>query len=178
MPTATSPGGRPAGGTPVLTGGASLLGDQDLHLFNEGTHQRLYEKLGSHLVIVDGEPGTYFAVWAPNAERVAVMADFNDWDPSTHPLQRRGDSGVWESFVPGVVAGASYKYHLVSAATDHAVDKADPFAVRHETPPRTGSVVWDLSYEWGDEAWMTARARRDATREPVTSRGSALNNKN
>jgi 1,4-alpha-glucan branching enzyme len=95
------------------------------------------------------------------------MADFNDWDPGSHPLQRRGDSGVWEGFVPGVVAGASYKYHLVSAATDHAVDKADPFAVRHETPPRTGSVVWDVSYEWGDEAWMRQRKARNSLSAPV-----------
>jgi 1,4-alpha-glucan branching enzyme len=166
MQTATSPGGRHAGGTPVLAGGASLLGDQDLHLFNEGTHQRLYEKLGSHLVIVDGEPGTYFAVWAPNAERVAVMADFNDWDPGSHPLQRPGRLGR----LGGLRAGRRRR-RLVQVPLGlgrqliTAVDKADPFAVRHETPPRTGSVVWDLSYEWGDEAWM--RQRKAATPCPL-----------
>src|SRR5262245_63074098 len=98
MHSATAPGEPHAGETPVLEAGPSLLGDQDLHLFNEGTHHRLYEKLGSHLVIVDGVPGAYFAVWAPNAERVTVMADFNDWNPDRQPLRRRGDSGVWEGF--------------------------------------------------------------------------------
>ena len=168
MERAMAPGGRKAEGTPVLEAGASLLGDQDLHLFNEGTHHRLYEKLGAHLVVVDGQPGVFFAVWAPNAERVSVMGGFNDWDRGRHPLRRRGESGVWEGFVPGIAAGTTYKYHVVSSVTDHAVDKADPFGVRHETPPRTGSIVWDLSYPWGDEAWMRERKPRNSLAAPFS----------
>ena len=163
---ATWPGGRQAEGTPVLAAGASLLGDQDLHLLNEGTHHRLYEKLGAHLVVVDGRPGVFFAVWAPNAARVSVIGRFNDWDRERHPLRRRAESGVWEVFVPDIAAGTPYKYHVVSGVTDHAVDKADPFGVRHEIPPRTGSVVWDLSYQWGDEAWLSERKARNSLGGP------------
>ena len=112
-----------------------LLTDQDLHLFNEGSHLRLYEKLGAHPCTWDGTEGTYFAVWAPSAERVCVVGDFNSWDRARHPLQPRANSGIWEGFVPGAGQGAHYKYHVASRAGAFAVDKADPFAFRHETPP-------------------------------------------
>jgi 1,4-alpha-glucan branching enzyme len=143
-----------------------LLTDEDLHLFNEGTHDRAYLKLGSHPGTREGEEGTAFAVWAPGAERVSVVGDFNAWRDGRHPLARRGQSGIWEGFLPGVGRGAVYKYHVVSALGGHAADKADPFAFRHETPPRTGSVVWDLDYEWGDAGWMAGRRARNALDAP------------
>ncbi len=123
----------------------SLLTDDDLFLFNEGTHYRLHDKLGAHLVTSeDGVEGAYFAVWAPNAERVSVIGDFNEWNKTSHPMLTRGRPGVWESFVPGVGTGVAYKYHIVSRHRGYVVDKADPFAFRGETPPRTASVVWNL----------------------------------
>ncbi len=99
---------------PPPSSAVSLLTDQDLHLFNEGTHYRIYDKLGAHLTTVAGNPGTYFGVWAPNAASVSVVGDFNGWDTQSHPLQARGSSGIWEGFVPGLGKGALYKYHIVS----------------------------------------------------------------
>ena len=146
----------------------TVLTDDDLHLFNEGTHYRLYEKLGAHPMRVDGVAGTYFAVWAPNAEGVSVMGDFNDWSKSEEPLRIRGDSGIWEGFVAGVEKGARYKYHVRSRFEGYVVDKADPFAVHQETPPRTGSIVWDLNYAWGDGEWMKEQGRRNALTAPMS----------
>jgi 1,4-alpha-glucan branching enzyme len=140
------------------------LTDWDLHLFNEGTHHKLWEKLGSHPV----EGGVTFGVWAPNAQRVSVVGDFNGWDRNAHPLSARGDSGIWEGFIPGLGKGAVYKYHIVSRWNDYSVDKADPMAVLHETPPRTASVVWDLDYQWNDDEWMRARHERNATSAPMS----------
>ena len=116
------------------------LGAQDLYLFNQGTHDRMYRKLGSHLTSVDGRDGVAFAVWAPNAESVSVIGEFNDWDKASHPLQAVEASGIWQGFVPGLERGAAYKCHVRSRLAGYAVDKADPFAFRHETPPRTGSI--------------------------------------
>jgi hypothetical protein len=141
----------------------SLLSDQDLYLFNEGTHLRLWEKLGAHPV--DG--GTYFAVWAPNAERVSVIGEFNDWDPERHPLRSRDRSGVWEGVVPGVSRGARYKYRVTSRYGGYRVDKADPLGLYHESPPQTASRVWSLEYAWGDGTWMADRGARDALRSRV-----------
>src|SRR5215470_12871071 len=93
---------------------ASLLSDQDLHLFNEGTHYRIYNKLGAHLNTVGGQKGASFAVWAPNASRVSVVGSFNSWDPNAHPLYARGSSGIWEGFIAGACKGTLYKYHIVS----------------------------------------------------------------
>jgi 1,4-alpha-glucan branching enzyme len=138
------------------------LTDQDLYLFNEGSHFHLADKLGSHL----GDGGCHFAVWAPNAERVSVVADFNGWDDRSDPLEPTGSSGIWQGFVSGVERGAVYKYHLVGRGSGFEVDKADPFAVFAEVPPKTGSVVWDLDYEWGDQEWMQARADRNSGRAP------------
>jgi 1,4-alpha-glucan branching enzyme len=146
-----------------------VLRDQDLHLFNEGTHSRAYRALGAHLTRgEDGAPGVSFAVWAPNALSVTVMGDFNAWDKERTPLTRVGASGIWQGFVAGLEQGAVYKYHLRSAAAFHAVDKADPFGFFHEEAPRTGSVVWDLAYAWQDADWMTSRAARSALDAPIS----------
>jgi 1,4-alpha-glucan branching enzyme len=142
-----------------------LLTDQDIYLFREGTFVRAYEKLGAH----PSAEGTQFAVWAPNAQSVAVVGDFNGWNPTSHKLEPRSDSsGIWEAFLPGVRAGAVYKYHIVSRHAGYSVDKADPYAFYAEVPPRTASVVWDLSYEWGDEEWMRTRARANALDAPIS----------
>jgi 1,4-alpha-glucan branching enzyme len=144
------------------------LTDHDVYLFNEGTHLRLFEKLGAHPQTVEGEPGTAFAVWAPDAQQVFVMGDFNHWDRSSHPLHANGVSGVWEAFVPGVQSGEIYKYHIVSRYNDYKVDKADPFATHAETPSKTGSIVWPLDYEWGDSSWMENRAKNNALDAPFS----------
>ena len=146
----------------------TLLGDADLHLFNEGTHYRLYDKLGAHPMSPDGAGGTYFAVWAPSAEQVFVMGDFNGWDRSTLPLAERGQSGIWEGFVPGAQPGQCYKYHIVSRYSDYRVDKADPLAFHAETPPKTGSVIWKLDYQWGDGAWMEQRKGPNSFSAPIS----------
>jgi 1,4-alpha-glucan branching enzyme len=146
----------------------TLLGDDDLHYFNEGTHGRLYEKLGAHPLTMGETSGTYFAVWAPNAAAVMVMGDFNHWDQSSHPLCQRGQSGLWEGFVPVVGVGSRYKYRIVSQFHGYQVDKADPFGFAHEVPPATASTVADLTYSWGDHAWMAERARRQALDAPMS----------
>ncbi len=142
----------------------SLLTDWDLHLFNEGTHHKLWEKLGNHFV----PGGVMFAVWAPNAERVSVVGDFNDWNDDANPLQLRGASGVWEGFVPDLERGATYKYHIDSRHNGYRVNKADPFAVHQETPPATASKVWDLAYDWNDDDWMRNRRARNSYEAPMS----------
>jgi len=143
------------------------LTDDDLYLFNEGSHFRLYEKLGARPMTFDGLGGTYFSVWAPDAEQVSVMGDFNKWDTSSHPLRPLGQSGIWQGFISGVAKGMIYKYHIVSRHDGYRVDKADPFAFFNELPPRTGSVVWDLDYAWGDDEWVAKRGHRNALDGPV-----------
>jgi 1,4-alpha-glucan branching enzyme len=143
------------------------LTDDDLYLFNEGSHLRLYEKLGAHLMTIDKAQGTYFSVWAPNAEQVFVIGDFNGWDKSSHPLRPRGQSGIWEGFIAGVGKGAAYKYHVVSRFHGYRVDKADPFALYSEVPPATGSIVWDLNYTWDDGEWMENRQKHNAPEAPM-----------
>lgn len=145
----------------------SLLSDDDLFLFNEGSHYRLYEKLGAHPVTVDGVEGTYFATWAPNARQVFVIGEFNRWDKSSHPLCPKGQSGIWEGFIPGVGKGQIYKYYVVSHHHGYRVEKADPFAFYAETPPKTASVVWNLNYDWRDRAWMEKRHGRNALDAPI-----------
>ncbi|HEX6399238.1 MAG TPA: 1,4-alpha-glucan branching protein GlgB [Actinomycetota bacterium] len=140
-----------------------LSGD-DLYLFGEGTHARLADKLGAH----PGPHGTTFAVWAPNAEHVSVVGDFNGWDPDTDPLEPVGSSGIWAGAVAGAAPGQVYKFHVRSRVGRYRVDKADPFAVRTETPPRTGSVIWDLEYDWGDAAWLSRRGERSALAAPLS----------
>jgi 1,4-alpha-glucan branching enzyme len=146
----------------------SLLTADDLYLFNEGTHSRLFERLGAHPIAIDGVPGTYFAVWAPDAQQVSVIGDFNSWDPRTHPLRPKEASGIWEGFVPQVKPGTVYKFHVASRHRGYRVDKADPFAFASETPPRTGSVVSDLSYTWKDDEWMRSRGERNSLGSPVS----------
>jgi 1,4-alpha-glucan branching enzyme len=146
----------------------SLLTDQDLYLFNEGSHTRLYGKLGAHLQTEDGVPGTHFAVWAPSARQVFVMGDFNGWNKQRHPLRARGQSGIWETFIPGVGHGAHYKYHIVSRYQGYRVDKADPFGFFHEVPPQTASIVWNLDYRWHDQDWMAGRKDRHSLAAPIS----------
>ncbi|HVR98149.1 MAG TPA: 1,4-alpha-glucan branching protein GlgB [Thermoanaerobaculia bacterium] len=147
---------------------ASPLTDQDLYLFNEGTHYRLYEKLGAHLGTHGGVAGAWFAVWAPDAERISAIGDWNGWDKTAHPLTPRGSSGVWEAFVPGVERGHRYKLQVVSRFRGYRADKADPFAFLAETPPLRASVIWDLDYEWGDGDWMASRADRQSLAAPIS----------
>jgi len=146
----------------------SLLSKDDLYLFNEGSHLRLYEKLGAHPVSGDGHDGTYFAVWAPNAHHVYVAGDFNQWEKRGARLTPRGDSGIWEGFVPGLSQGALYKYHIESNVRRYRVDKSDPFAFHCETPPKTASVVWDLSYTWEDRQWMDRRREANGLECPIS----------
>jgi 1,4-alpha-glucan branching enzyme len=142
----------------------SLISPFDLHLFNEGTHSHLFEKLGAH--ISHDPEGTFFAVWAPNADTVSVIGDFNGWDKTANGLYPREESGIWEGFIPGVKHGALYKYYVHSKVTRVGADKADPFAVYSESPPRQASVVWDLAYQWGDEGWMANRREANHRQAP------------
>ena len=147
----------------------SLLTDFDVHLFREGNHFKLYDKLGSHLMDVDGVKGAYFAVWAPNAERVSVTGDFNGWNKESHLLKPREDSsGIWEGFIPSIIKGAIYKYHIVSRHYGYRVDKGDLFAFHWETPPKTASIVWDLNYEWNDSKWMANRHKFNSLDAPYS----------
>jgi len=147
---------------------ASALSPDDVYLFNEGSHTRLYRKLGAHWQPHGDPPGTRFAVWAPNAREVSVVGDFNHWEPGAHPLEPREASGIWEGFIAGVEKGATYKYHIRAQQGGHQVEKADPFGFRHEHPPATASVVWDLEYEWGDSEWMEARRERNRGEAPIS----------
>jgi len=147
---------------------SSLLTPFDLHLFNEGKHVRLFQKFGAHLMEFDGRRGTHFAVWAPNAERVSVVGDFNGWNPDSTPLNPRDSSGVWEGFVPGLGRGGVYKYHIRSRYHMYRVDKADPYSFYNEVPPRTASIVWDLDYEWSDAEWMRSRHGRNSFESPMS----------
>jgi len=151
-------------GSPQIT----LLTKDDLYLFNEGTHFRLYEKLGAQPLTVNEQEGTYFAVWAPDARQVSVTGDFNGWDKASHPLQQRGHSGIWEGFIPGIGKGALYKYHIVSRYKGYRTDKTDPFATYNEISPKTASIVWDLEYTWGDGEWMEKRRQCNGIDNPVT----------
>ncbi len=153
---------------PSIRHDVSLLTAEDLHLFNEGTHYRIYEKLGAHLTTANGEPGTCFSVWAPNAREVSVIGSFNEWNARSHPLRPRGSSGIWEGFIPGIGKGALYKFHIRSQHHGHVADKADPFGILHEKPPRTASVVWDLEYQWSDREWIETRAQKSSLHAPIS----------
>ncbi len=146
----------------------SLLTNDDIHWFGEGTHLFLGEKLGGHLLQHEGVSGAYFAVWAPNAENVSVIGDFNDWDAQQHPLRQRKDSGIWEGFVEGLSTHTLYKYHIRSKFNDYTVDKTDPFAAQMELPPKTASVLSKPDYEWSDAAWMEARGEGDVWVKPLS----------
>src|SRR5258706_6440436 len=146
--------------------GFSLLDAQDLYLFNEGTHLRLWEKLGAHPVRVDGVDGVFFAVWAPNAERVSAIGDWNGWNGASHPLRVQGGSGIWAGFVPGVPRGARYKFRIERGA--FRSDKTDPFAFHCEVSPDTASIVWSLEHDWTDAEWMATRRGRNALSAPIS----------
>jgi 1,4-alpha-glucan branching enzyme len=146
----------------------SLLTEDDLYLFNEGTHIRLYQKLGAHIARVEGQTGTYFAVWAPDAESVAVVGDFNGWDNSAHRLSPKGSSGIWEGFIPDIGTGTLYKYHVSSHFNGYRMDKIDPFAFYTEVPPKTASIVWDSKFDWADREWMARRAEQNLLHRPMS----------
>ncbi len=146
----------------------SLLSADDLHLFNEGSHSRLSEKLGAHPVSIEGGRGVVFSVWAPAASRVSVIGDFNEWDVEANALRPLESSGVWEAFVAGVERGARYRFHVVSGDGTERVDKADPLALRTEISPATASVVWTLDYDWGDAEWMRERGARQTLDRPIS----------
>ncbi len=149
--------------------GPSLLTEGDIYLFKEGNHFKLYEKLGAHLLNVNGQDGVQFAVWAPNASRVSVIGDFNGWKAGRHPLEARWDgSGIWEGFIPGVEKGALYKYAIASKADGTKSEKADPLGFYSEAPPRSASVVWDLDYRWCDADWMARRKKANALDAPLS----------
>jgi 1,4-alpha-glucan branching enzyme len=145
----------------------SVLTDQDVHLFREGTHCRLYRRLGCHLD--PGGAGAHFAVWAPNADAVEVIGDWNGWRSGANPLAVRWDSsGIWDGFVPGVRRGQAYKFRIASRLGGAALEKADPFAFCAEAPPATASRAWSLEYDWCDAQWMAARAGRNALDAPIS----------
>ncbi len=146
----------------------SLLTEEDIFLFNQGTHYRLYNKLGAHPIRVHGEAGTYFAVWAPNAESVSVIGDFNEWSPGRNPLSPRASSGIWEGFHRDIGPGALYKFRIRSRVQSYTVDKADPFAFSAEVPPRTASRVTELSFDWHDASWMEHRGQANALSSPIS----------
>ena len=145
----------------------SLLTDDDLYLFNEGKHFQLYEKLGAHTLTHGSDRGTYFAVWAPNAERVSVIGNFNGWNKTSHALVPRGQSGIWEGFFSDVRKETLYKYHIASHFNGYRADKADPFSIFNEIPPKNASIVWDLDYQWGDQEWIAARHQRSGLDKPM-----------
>jgi 1,4-alpha-glucan branching enzyme len=147
----------------------SLFTDFDINLFKAGKHFRLYEKLGAHLIEVNGVRGVYFAVWAPSARSVSVVGDFNYWIQGEHQLQVRWDaSGIWEGFIPGVEKGATYKYKIQSNNNGIITEKADPFALYCEHPPHTASVIWDLDYKWKDKSWMETRKDHNSLDKPYS----------
>ncbi|WP_017537208.1 1,4-alpha-glucan branching protein GlgB [Nocardiopsis halophila] len=142
---------------------APTLGEMDLHLIGEGRHEELWRALGAH----PRPEGTAFAVWAPGAQGVQLIGDFNHWDGTAHPMRSLGSSGVWELFVPGVGPGALYKFR-VHGRDGGVRDKADPMAFAAQCPPETASVVHAPAHRWGDEVWMNERKARDWTREPMS----------
>jgi len=148
--------------------GTRVLTDFDLHLIGEGSHFKKYEKLGSHVMEIDGTKGVHFAVWAPNAKSVSVIGDFNGWNPTVHPMQTLGRSGIWELFVSGLGEGTLYKFEIRSRYRKYTVQKADPFAYYFELRPKSASVVYDLSgYQWDDSKWMESRPKVNWFESPV-----------
>jgi 1,4-alpha-glucan branching enzyme len=146
----------------------SLLTDFDVALFQSGKHFKLYEKFGSHVVTHKGVVGTYFAVWAPNAQYVSVIGNFNGWEKGSHKLFVRWDgSGIWEGFIPNVGDGETYKY-FINSSSGEDLEKSDPFALRWEEPPHTASIVTHTYYEWTDKEWMSTRIKHNALNQPYS----------
>ena len=148
--------------------GKSFLSELDLHLFNEGNHDQIYDRLGAHLTTQDGISGVHFAVWAPNAKSISVVGDFNGWKPQQHPLNKIGNSGIWAVFVPGLHQGELYKYQVTDF---HGQDvlKADPYGFFSELPPRNASVVFDINqYHWNDQDWLQRRKEINHAEAPIS----------
>ena len=146
-----------------------LLSEYDLHLFGEGTHYRNYEKLGSHVRVVEGVRGVHFAVWAPNARRVSVIGDFNGWDGRRHPMRLHPGAGIWEMFIPGIGDETLYKFDIKWRRFGFTVQKTDPYAFYFERRPKTAAIVYDINkYQWRDEEWMQERAAKNALDAPIS----------
>ena len=145
----------------------SLFGELDLHLFGEGRHELIYKKLGAHPMVHEGAKGVSFAVWAPAADRVSVVGNFNGWDGAQHPMRRHGSSGVWETFIPGLQTGELYKFQIKTRGLD-AFFKADPYASYAEVPPDTSSVVYESNYKFRDSRWIKKRSGREHFRQPLS----------
>ncbi|WP_265445914.1 1,4-alpha-glucan branching protein GlgB [Acetivibrio straminisolvens] len=145
-----------------------VLSDYDLYLFNEGNNHKIYEKLGAHKMTIDGIEGTLFAVWAPCAKRVSVVGNFNQWDGRRHQMRVRGNSGVWELFIPGIGQGEIYKYEIKTPHNELYI-KADPYAFYSELRPNTASIVYDIDgYEWNDADWMRERDNSNSFEKPIS----------
>ncbi len=146
-----------------------VTSEYDIHLFNEGNHHHIYEKMGAHLIEHEGVEGVSFAVWAPNAKRVSVIGDFNSWDGRVYPMRILGSSGIWEIFIPGLVEGEKYKFEILTKDDDLLL-KSDPYAFYSEKRPATASVIYDLDdkYEWNDEEWLNKRSETNWHEEPMS----------
>jgi 1,4-alpha-glucan branching enzyme len=147
-----------------------VLTDFDLHLIGEGTHYKNYEKLGAHVVEINGVKGVHFAVWAPNAKRVSVIGDFNRWDGKKHPMKLLGDSGIWEIFIPGIDEGELYKFEVKSKYRNYKEQKADPFAFYFEVRPKSAAIVYNIEnkHKWQDAEWMEMRKKKNWFESPVS----------
>ena len=145
-----------------------LLSEYDIYLFGQGQHHDIYRKLGAHSRDIDGVSGINFAVWAPNCYKVALVGDFNRWDTRSHVMEQNGESGIWELFVPGLEAGAHYKYEIRSHNSGYWAEKSDPYGFYAELRPKTASIVYDIDrYQWSDSEWMTARAQQNPLNQPM-----------
>ncbi len=146
-----------------------ILGEMDLHLLGEGNHLRSYERLGAHLATLEGVEGVTFAVWAPNAKRVSVVGDFNDWDGRVHVMRKHPGVGVWEIFIPGLGEGTLYKYEILGPHGNLLPLKSDPYGFYAEKPPRTASIVWQIhDFQWHDQEWMARRAQAAERGAPIS----------
>jgi len=165
--TATSSASRKnAKAKSLLRNFSPTLGEIDLHLFGEGKHERIYEKLGAHPLTHEGKRGVAFGVWAPNATNVSVVGNFNSWDSTRHRMRRHSDAGVWELFIPGLKQAELYKYAIESPRGE--IFKADPYAFIMEVPPDTSSIVYKSRYKFRDRTWIKNRTKRQAWREPLS----------
>ncbi len=145
-----------------------VISDYDKHLFNEGNHKRIYEKLGAHLIEHQGVKGCHFALWAPNAKRVSVISDFNAWDGRIHQMRVLGSSGIWEIFIPGVIEGDKYKYEI-KIKEGHLLIKSDPYGFYIEKRPKTASIVYSLDgFKWEDDDYLRERANKNPIKEPIS----------
>src|SRR3989304_9494702 len=149
--------------------GPTLFTDNDIYLFKEGTHLKLYDKLGSHKMSYKGSEGVYFALWAPNAKSVSVIGNFNNWNNKKHVLKPRWDSsGIFEGFIKDIKFGEVYKYHIVSNYNNQTSEKSDPYSFFNEHSPKTASIVWDLNYSWNDQDWMRYRKKYNSLDAPFS----------